>query len=192
MTLEKYIIAVSGMSGAGKSTAIDNLVTLLGDATALRIDDYTESSTYPPVVQWLANGADPDEFVTPKFIEEILSLKERDSEAPQHIIIEEPFGKARSAMKPLIDFHVQINIPPEIALARRIKRILESSNQGEGNEHLREFLDWYLRAGRDFYMAVHQQADKEKDLAVDGTLAPDIVAQTIFKAVMQKRESNTN
>jgi uridine kinase len=190
MTLEKYVIAISGFSGAGKSTAIHNLVTLFGNAVALGMDDYTESSAFPPVVQWLANGADPNEFITPKFIEEILSLKERSSEAPQYIIIEEPFGKARPAMRPLIDFHAQISIPPEIALARRIKRILEGSNHEAGNEHLKEFLEWYLRAGRDFYIAVQQKADIEKDLVIDGTLSPEVVAQTIFKAVNAKRESN--
>lgn len=192
-----FVIAISGFSGAGKSTAINNLIALFGDAVALRIDDYTEDAIYPPAVEWIKNGANPDEFVTPQFVESVRLLKEGKAishpetkleiQPAEYILIEEPFGRSRTAFKSLIDFHVQIEIPPEIALARRVLRNIERLQQDESSESLTEFLNWYLRAGRDFFMAVRELASKEKDLVIDGTLPSDTIAQRVVDAVLLKR-----
>ena len=197
MPIHSYVITLSGFSGAGKSTVIDNLANLFGDAIALRIDDYTGDAIYPPAIEWIKNGTNPDEFITPQFVESVRLLKEGKSiihpetkteiHSPRYILIEEPFGKSRTAFKPLIDFHVQIEIPPEIALARRVLRNIERLKQDSNSESLKEFLDWYLRAGRDFFYAVRELASKEKDLVVDGTLPAEVIAQIIFDAVNAQR-----
>lgn len=194
-----YVIAISGFSGAGKSTAAENLTGLLGDAVTLGIDEYAEDATYPPAIEWIKNGANPDKFVTPQFVESVRALKEGRSiihpenqneiRAPSYVIVEEPFGKSRTAMRPLIDFHVQIEIPLEIALARRVLRIMERTKQNEDDERLEDFLDWYLQAGRDFYIAVRELAAKDTDLIIDGALPSETIAQKIFDAVTAKRAS---
>lgn len=199
MPTHPYVIAISGFSGAGKSTVIENLLALLGDAVALQIDDYTDDAIYPPAVEWIKNGANPDEFITPQFVDGVRRLKEGKSIAhpetqttihpASYILIEEPFGKSRTVFKALIDFHVQIEIPPEIALARRVLRNIERLKQDSNNESLKEFLDWYLRAGRDFFITVRELASKEKDLVLDGALPPEEIAQTILDAVNTKRAS---
>ena len=38
-----YVIAITGASGAGKTTLVQNVVKRLGDATALFFDDYEQS-----------------------------------------------------------------------------------------------------------------------------------------------------
>jgi uridine kinase len=70
-----FVIAVSGPSGAGKSTAIRNVVGRLGDAMALYFDDYEASSIYPNMTQWLANGADPDDFKAPQLSADLGALR---------------------------------------------------------------------------------------------------------------------
>ena len=193
-----YVIAISGPSGAGKSTLAKNLVALFDDAVSLSIDDYPDDH-YPPALGWLERGANPDEFETPGFFADVRALKEgksilhpesqRKTEPPAYLIIEEPFGKSRTAFKDLIDFHAEIDTPLEIALPRRLLRIMGWKSEEEQLPYIKQHLEWYLRAGRNFYIAVRENARKEKDLTVDGTLPSETIAQVIFDAVLAKQNN---
>jgi uridine kinase len=195
--MQPYAIAISGYTGAGKSTVINQLLSLFVDAVALRIDDYGADVIVPPTIEWIKNGANPDEFITPQFTENIRLLKEGKSgihpadkseiRPAKYILVEEPFGRSRTVMKPLIDFHVQMDIPPEIALARRVLRNLERLEKDPNSEGVREFLDWYLSAGRQFFILAYELAAKDKDLTVDGLQPSEAAARTIFEAVHAKR-----
>jgi uridine kinase len=190
-----YVIAISGPSGAGKSTAIHNLVNLLGDAVFLSIDDYPDDH-YPPALGWIERGANPDEFETPQFFADVRALKEGKSiihpddkveiYPPAYLIIEEPFGKSRTGFKDLIDFHAEIDTPLEIAFPRRLLRIMSWKPQEEQLSYIKQHIEWYLRAGRRFYLAVQENARKDKDITMDGTLPPETIAQQIFDAIILK------
>ena len=196
MPKSPFVIAISGPSGAGKSTLIKNLVNLFEDAVFLSIDDYPDDH-YPPAIGWLERGADPDEFETPQFFADVRSLKngkmifhpesQQKTEPPAYLIIEEPFGKSRTAFKYLIDFHVEIDTPLEIAFPRRLLRIMDWKPKDEQLSYIKQHLEWYLSAGRRFYLAVQENARKDKDLTVDGTLPSETIAQTIFAAILAKR-----
>ena len=74
-----FVIAVAGPSGAGKSTLVKELVRELKDAVALSFDDYdpsiVSSTSYPKdLVQWLAEGANPDSWATPQMIADLQAL----------------------------------------------------------------------------------------------------------------------
>lgn len=199
MSKTPFVIAISGPSGAGKSTVIQNLINMLGNAVALRFDDYKETSTYPLVSAWLEGGTDPNEFITPQFVADVRSLK--NGSAILHpetkakigpvnfVVIEEPFGKARIEMRALIDFHVQIEIPLEVALARKIMRDFLSNVEdlNEAMKRLQSYIEFYLRAGRALHIAVRNRALQDRELLVDGTLPSETVAQNIFEAVLAKR-----
>jgi len=197
MSKTPFVIAISGPSGAGKSTLIRKLVDLFEDAVSLSIDDYPDDH-YPPTIGWLERGANPDEFETPGFFADVRALKEGRSithpesqqrtESPDYLVIEEPFGKSRTAFKDLIDFHTEIDIPLEIAFPRRLLRIMGWKPEEEQLPYIKQHLEWYLRAGREFYLAVRENARKEKDLTVDGTLPSVTIAQLIFDAVTLKRK----
>jgi uridine kinase len=195
--MSTFVIAIAGPSGAGKSTLIESLVARLGSANALSLDDYQASSTYPPVKQWLEGGADPDQFQTPQFITDALALREGKSiihpvtgkvvKLARYLVLEEPFGRARSGMRELIDFVVYLEIPLEIAHARKILRKNEflpwEDNPDLFIQNLREHLLWYIDFGRDFYLAAEKSACQDCDLIVDGTLPTEQMADKIIEVI---------
>ena len=197
MTTQTFVVAIAGTSGAGKSTLIENLVARLDNANALSLDDYRSSSIYPPVGEWLEAGADPNQFETPQFSADALALKEGRSiihpvtqevvEPGPYLILEEHFGRARSAMRDLIDFLVYVETPLEIAHARKILRkgdfLPWEDNPDLFIENLREHLIWYINFGRDFYIAVKRSACKDYDLIVDGTLSTEEIADQVIEAI---------
>jgi dephospho-CoA kinase len=71
--------------------------------------------------KWVSEGCNPNDFVTPKMVEDLNSLRNQGN-GDGWVIVEEPFGRGRNTMTGLIDFVVCIDIPPEIAFARTIKR----------------------------------------------------------------------
>ena len=193
--MNTFVVAFAGHSGAGKSTLIEKLSSLTGHTNILRLDDY-DSSSYPRAVKWIEGGADPNEFQTPQFVSDILALKkgksilhpETNKEVkPAHFLfIEEPFGRGREAISGLIDFSIYIDTPLEIALARRLLRMSHLISQGNSDVTIEEHLLWYLRVGRNFYMAVERSARKKCDLIVDGTHSTDETAEVIYKTIKTK------
>jgi uridine kinase len=192
-----FVVAVSGPSGAGKSTVVGNLVARLGNAVALYFDDYETSSTYPDIEQWLANGADPNDFQTPQLSADLELLAAGRAITLPHngqianpapvIVLEEPFGRERAEVADLIDYVVCIDLPLEIALARKLLRMLNfflaQQTPDAFAKHLQFFLPWYLETGRELYRLVQQRVLRSCDLIADGTLPPEALADVIEKAV---------
>ena len=193
--MNTFVVAFAGHSGAGKSTLIEKLSSLTGNANILRIDDY-DSSSYPRSIKWIEDGANPNEFQTPQFFSDILALKKgkpilhpetkKEVKPTRYLFIEEPFGRGREAISGLIDFSIYVDIPLEIALARRLLRMSNLLSQGNSDITIQEHLLWYLKVGRNFYVAVERSARQNCDLIVDGTLSTDELAETIYKAVKRK------
>ena len=202
MAKSTFVIAIAGHSGAGKSTIIEKLAAKLDNAIVLKLDDYTSSSHYPPMKTWIENGANPNEYLTPKFAADIQTLKQGESiihpESMQEIspagflIIEEPFGREREVMNRLIDFVVYIDVSLEIAHARKILRKNEFLPWEDDPDlfikNLRDHLSWYLKSGREFFLTVGNLARKDCDLVIDGTLIPDVIVDHIIVAVAERKD----
>jgi uridine kinase len=200
LTIQTFVIAIAGHSGAGKSTLIEHLRSRLGGANALSLDEYESSSTYPPSLKWIEDGADPNEFLSPQFSADIHALKNGKSvihpETQQEIkpnrflIIEEPFGRGREALRDLIDFVVYVDIPLEVAYIRKISRkntfLPWEDDPDVFIAHLRENMEWYLQVGRTFYLAVAKGVLENCDLIVDGTLSTEQIADQVIEALHKR------
>lgn len=200
---DSFVIAINGASGSGKSTLVKALVQELGNAIAMYFDDYdpriVSSSKYPAdITQWVNDGANPDEWETPQLAEDLQILKLGNSvtnpktkevlQPATFIVLEEPFGREREAMRGLIDYVVAIDIPLEIALARRLLEIPElpyfSEHPEESLPAILRYLRSYLHhSARELYIAVNQQVSKNCDLVVDGTRPIDVLAADIANKV---------
>jgi uridine kinase len=136
-----YVVAIGGISGAGKTVVVERVAEMLGDAVTFYYDNYphdTPSDSY----KWLKEGLNLNLIRTPQFTEDLLLLKSGKSVTPpmyregrEHgmvvkpaafIVVEEPFARARSEVSGLIDLAVYINVPFEIALGRKWLREFSS------------------------------------------------------------------
>jgi len=69
------VIAIAGPSGGGKTTLVDQVAALLGNTTRLYFDDYAAVSSYPQDVPgWIAAGADPNDWRTPRLAGDLQTI----------------------------------------------------------------------------------------------------------------------
>lgn len=195
-----FVIALVGTSGAGKSTLMRELVNVLGDAVCLSFDDYFATSTFPKTAEWLAEGADPNQFLTPDFIRDVQKLKNGESiihperkeeiKPARFLVLEEHFGRERDLMRGMIDLVILIDIPLEIAHARKMLRKGKFLPWEDDRDlfitNLRDHLQWYIRVGRAFYVAVDQMVRKSCDFIVDGLLPTEQIANQIHDFIKKR------
>jgi len=187
-----YVVSVSGTSGAGKSSVIDKAAALLGRATTLHFDDYvTLGNDIAEIKAWLDAGADVDAITTPGLVDDLRHLRAgepirlpntgRRLEPADFIILEEPFGRSRSELSPLIDLAVFIDVPADVAMARRLLRDIDTSRDEPARliGALDVQLKAYLAAGRDAYFAASGAARQSADLVLDGMQSMDALAATL-------------
>jgi hypothetical protein len=202
-------VAVSSISGGGKTTLVKSVANLL-KGTVLFFDDYASVSEYPPdLKKWVEDGADVNEWKTPQFAQDLAALRGGDGIVlpvdgarilpSEFIIVEEPMGRERMEMASLIDFVAVIETPLEMALARRLLRDIaflrdiekaakEQPVEGFAKpvDYLKDYLSEYLDAGRDTYIAIQARARESCDLVLDGCLSVDDLAQQLVAAVVDK------
>lgn len=153
------VVAVSGVSGAGKTTIVKQLATKLS-CPFLLFDDHTDKSTYPQNMKlWLKNGANVSLIKTPKFVSSLEGLLAKSNS--RYIFIEEPFGKERDSISSLIDYVVLLDQPMELCLARIIKR---HTGYPDSIASISIYLNNYEDHFRDIYISAANQVRNNADL----------------------------
>lgn len=196
--LDVVVVAIAGPSGAGKTTLVKQVGKLLGTTTLLYFDDYADVSSYPTdLPAWLAAGADPSEWRTPRMTADLQALRNGTAivhpdgttilhPAP-YVVVEEAFGRERQEIAPLIDLVAVIDIPLEIALARRIRRSFsEGRKQWDAEQvllHVDHYLESYMTLGSTLYGTVNRRAIASGDVIVDGMLPVEQLGVHVAMAV---------
>jgi uridine kinase len=198
---QPVVIAIAGPSGSGKTTLVRQVAALLDYATQVYFDDYEGVSSYPvDMGAWLAGGASPDDWKTPQLAGDLAVLRmgqsvlHPDGATTIHptpfLVIEEPFGRERHEMAPLIDFVAVIDVPLEVALARRIRRTFRHRSEQHSVEQMVEqldsYLEFYIELGSALYGSVNARALATCDLAVDGRAPSEQLAEQIVAAVRER------
>jgi uridine kinase len=201
-----FIIAVAGMPGAGKSTLIRNAMQRLGDADSLQFDDYTRGSDYPNIPQWVAAGCDPNQWVSPGLGEHLALLKhglqvrtpntDRVIQPRRFIFLEEPFGRARAAVAEYVDMVAAVDLPIEVALARRLVRDINTPQMIADPQAARDHVDSYCRrflfeSRRELILAGQSWALKDCDLVLNGTKPVAALTAELLAALEQPRHAIT-
>ena len=165
------VIAISGVSGAGKTAAV-KLLAKSFNCPYLLFDDHTDIHTYPQdMKRWLNNGANVSLIQTPKFVSALQTLRSTNNSC--FIFIEEPFGRERNSMALLIDYVVLLDQPLELCLSRIIKRHTDNL-PGESSASLSliaSFLDKYHDHFREIYIRAANKVSLNCDLIISGNIS---------------------
>jgi uridine kinase len=198
------VIAICGSaSGVGKSTLVERLGELISNSVTLYFDAYHETTVYPPnVYEDLVAGKEVDvrEIESPLFYKDLQLLSQgkaikdpwnRKLKPADYIILEEPFGRLRTGMNDNIDFVACIELPQDIALARRLLRNLRYDFNHltiEGRfEYIESFLEEYLRGGRISYIKLFEAVSSDCDLFLNGLLSTDEMAHEVIKKLTEMK-----
>ena len=196
-----FVVAVSGTSGGGKTTLVKKTAALLGDVVRLHFDDYIFLGNDPSEIRaWLEAGADPDHLKTPRLADDLRKLRSGEATRPPDgsgviepagfVLLEEPFGRSRGDVAPYIDLSAHIELPADVALARRIVRAIEEREQpdpGQMLAHIQHDLKAYLLAGRESYEAANRAARESADLVLDGLRPADELAAELVAEIRRRR-----
>jgi len=205
-SIGSYVVTVSGPAGAGKTTLINNVATQLRDASVLHFDSYRSVARWWPnylalgmtpeqaARQWLADGADPDEYVSiPRMVEDLrvlnsgmaISTPEDWPVGTQHvkparyILVEDPWSRLRSELAPFVDFAVYVDTPLDYALCRRLLR-----DHASGLDAMAVVAKYIEVRERDYYEQNLRLRD-HADYVANGMLPPDQMADHVTRKIRE-------
>jgi uridine kinase len=168
--------------------------------------DHYERITERPIEaigDWMREGADLNRIIVPGLGEDLQALKEGRSvldpltRAPVHaqrfVLFETQFGRRHAASGGHIDFLVWLDIPLDIALARKMRQLAGEATAARDGRKTEEFVAW-LQTYLDNYVAVvgrllRLQRDTvaaDADLVLDGTLAPAVLREQAAQAILAR------
>ncbi|WP_245208143.1 hypothetical protein [Sediminibacillus dalangtanensis] len=171
---KSLVIAISSVSGGGKTTITNELACQLPAASILRFDEYAFEGP-ENLAKWAKEGADYNAWNLAPLLEDVLLLKERYD----LILLDYPFAYQNSRMKDVIDLAVYIDTPLDIALVRRMLR-----DYPEGSATvMKKDLSHYVTYGREAYLAMEHKIMPNSDIVIEGTLSKERITQRIIEEI---------
>lgn len=166
------VIAIAGPPGSGKSTLAHALARELGSAAVLEFDEFEQATarSVPDLERWLADGADFDQLAAPGLRDRLQQLAADPARA--FVLFEMPLGRAHSATAPLIDLLLWIDLPADLALARKLQQILAAAAHREpacAAAWLAGYVAAYLQVVHRVLALQRDRVRPGADLCVDGT-----------------------
>jgi hypothetical protein len=188
-----FVLALSGVPGAGKTTLTHLLLKMFSEARVVYYDRFQTitNMTHSQVRDWFARGADPNEFALTELVGELRRQTQRqpaDSRRPL-VIFETPLGRLHRATGAFIDFLIWVDTPLDIALARATLAFLGVAQRDKAPNAAVEFVKWQTQYMlnypiiRPMYVAQRETISASADLVLDGTLPAEESIERIKTAL---------
>lgn len=183
-----FVISISGLSGGGKTAVTNALKVRLAGSAIISFDDYGEQVYLDrDINEWSANSND-DEWYTEPIAADVERLL---SEPLDYIILDYPFGYGNQLVGQYINLAVYVDVPLDVALARRIIRDFTSREENTNVADVEEVslagldkeLRFYLDHSRLTYARMPEMQIPTSDLIVDGTKTPEEIACKIIEYI---------
>lgn len=119
------VVAVTGGMGSGKSTVVERLESLLPRAVAVHEDDHQSMTrwTAEEVRRWQEAGADVAKLPLEGLPDRLATLRDPAGGHRGIVLLESQFGRQHPALDPLVDFQIWLDVPADVAFARRIAEV---------------------------------------------------------------------
>lgn len=183
------MIAISGHPGCGKTTLAGRMRQRFG-VPVVSYDDHETITSAPPerIAQWLSSGADYDAIALPGMEAEIERLATlRREPRPRFVLVDTLLGRAHGGTGRLIDCSIWIDLPADIALARKLRqaaaRAAEAGSAPAFIDWLDGWLGHYERFIADTYRSQAERVRPLADIHIDGRMTPEAVAEATEVAI---------
>ncbi|MDZ4253873.1 MAG: hypothetical protein U1A72_14990 [Sulfuritalea sp.] len=185
-----FIVAVAAPIGGGKTALVKGLAQALNAASTLHFDHYELATRKTPeeLARWLAAGADFNELSAPGLLSALQALKRGEPVTNpasgqailpgDYLILEMPLGRAYAATAELIDVVIRLDIPLDVALARKLRELtaqaLADDHEDPGGflRWLDAYLDQYTEQVRAILQLQQQRVAAGADIVLDGLRPP--------------------
>jgi uridine kinase len=200
-----YVVAVAAPIGGGKTSVVRAVAHELGDATTIHYDCYEKATAKPvqDLKRWIENGADINEFRVPELSRDLEILKRgtsvmepmtgREIAPRKYIVFEMPLGKEHRDTAVYIDLLIWIDLPLDIALARKLKEFTRDFLTEYGPEKHKDCLVWldnylenYLAVVRDALEIQQQRVPEHADVIIDGRASVPAIVQQATRAILDR------
>lgn len=174
------VVAVTGGMGSGKSTVVGRLESLLPRAIAVHEDDHQTMTNWSgdDVRRWQEAGGDVAHLPLEDLPDRLAELRNATGGHAGIILLESQFGRHHPALAPLVDFQIWLDVPADVAFARRVAQLA-----GERVDDPSARLAWIARMSAAYAAwtapLVHRQRDAvtaAADVIIDaGGAVTDVV-----------------
>ncbi len=183
-----YVVAIAAPPGGGKSSLFRKLAATVQDSAMLHFDGYERATERPvdEIVEAMTAGTDYADLVSPMLARDLDALKQGRAiidplthlQVPpkKYIFFEMPLGREHRPSARYIDLVVWIDIPLDVALARKLRDFTDHFLHGDRIGEQTEFVGWldgyltsYLRGVRQTLLIQRQTVRADADIFIDGT-----------------------
>lgn len=173
------IIAISAVTGGGKTTVVNEACFLLKRAAALYFDAYSFDGEVEDFPKWQAEGADVNVWDLSPMKAEIDQLLQ--SGKYDYLLLDYPFAYQHKMLRDYLDCCIFIDTPLDIALARRVIRDM-------GNFSTREILiemKAYLTSARPLFLQMQSEHLSSCDYIIDGSKPLEEIVGEVVEIIQQ-------
>lgn len=194
--MNTQVIAISGVTGVGKTTLTDALAQTL-TAIVLRWDDFDDISISPiDYVDWYHRGKNYNEWDYQKLADVLKSLKAEQSvmhptfkqllQPMEYIIFDAPLGPLHPQTGRYIDTCIYLSLPLDISLCRHLIRDFKENERTK--EELVSELEYYLTHSRPLFF--DDDLKVSANFIIDGMLTTDEQIKKIKEYLIREKSSS--
>lgn len=174
------VIAISAISGGGKTTIVNELSNLLENSKIISFDDYDLEGP-EDFVEWAKRGGDYNEWDISPIVDDINKICDSNYNSIDWIIMDYPFSYIHKGTKDILDFSIYIDTPLDIAMARRSIR-----DELDEDVNVFDMFRAYLNGGREAYIIQTEKVKPSCDFVIDGAQILGAIVDEIVNVVRNK------
>jgi uridine kinase len=188
-----FVVGLSGVPGAGKTTLTQLLLQNYRHAQAVYYDQFQTITRMSPaqIRDWFARGGDPNEFPLSELLGELTRRTQIPAGAERRplVLFETPFGRLHRATGAFVDFLVWIDTPFDVALSRAVLAFLDAAQRDKAPNAATDFIRWQRQymlnypTIRALYVAQRESISSSADLVLDGGKSSADLAEQVAKTL---------